>query len=96
MGESRVNSLIAAIGAKPCFGGLMDGVERGDFDEDIGSRGKLAVDELEIAERSEKGSAARSFFLPSLAGREAESGKKAAPAGRKPRRCRRAAGMRCP
>ena len=51
------NSLIAAIVAKPCFSGLMNRVKRGDFDEDIRSRGKLAVDELEIAERREKGSA---------------------------------------
>ena len=56
----------------------MDGVEGGDFDEEIGGGGEPAVDKLEIAERSEEGCAARILFLPSFAGGKAERGKEAA------------------
>ena len=58
----------------------MDGVERGDLDEDIGCGGKLSVDKLQIAERSEKRCAAGSLLLPAFAGRKAQRGKK----GRQP------------
>ncbi len=62
---------LTAIRAEPDFGGLVDGVEGGDFDQNIGGGWKLAVDELDIAEGSEERCAARSVFLPSLAGGKA-------------------------
>ena len=77
MGERRATRGIAALRAQPGFSHLVDGVERSDFDEQIGRGWESAVDEFEIAERSQKRCAAASFLLPSLAGGKAERGKEA-------------------
>ena len=89
MGERRATACVAGLRAKPRFRGLMNGIKRGDFDQDIGGRRKLAIDKFEIAQRGQKSGAStrrgpqRQVFvvgvavllLPSLAQSEAQSGK---------------------
>ena len=77
-GREARDGAIAALRAEPGCGGLMHGVERRDFDQDIGGGRELAIDKFEVAERGQKrGAAELLFFLPSFAGRKAERGKEA-------------------
>src|SRR5208337_4472672 len=77
--EQRVAGLVwSCMGAQPSFSHLVNGIERCDLDEEIGGRGKAAIDEFQIAERGHERCAARTLFLPSLAGGKAESPEKAA------------------
>ena len=77
----------ASLRAQPGFGRLMNGVERRNFDKDVGGGRELAIDKFEIPERSQERCAPRSLFLPPFAGRESQRGKKA---GQPVVRCRAA------
>ena len=63
------------LAAQPRLGSLINGIESGDFDHQVGGRGKLAFDKLQIAQRSQKRSATATAFLPALAGSKTQSGK---------------------
>ena len=66
------------MSAEPCFDGLMNGVKRSDFDENIRCRWNRTVDEFEPAKWNKKQCATRSIFLPALAGRKAQRSEKLA------------------
>ncbi len=68
---------VSALCAQPRFGSLMHGIERGHLHENIGGRRKLAVDKLEIAERSQERRASTPFLVPAFARSKSQRGKKA-------------------
>ena len=95
-GRKAGDGRFSALRAEPRFGSLVDGIERGDFDEDVGGGGKLAVDKFEIAERCEKGRAATGL-PPAIPCRARSPGQQRSwPAGHRPLRCRRDEERRCP
>ena len=67
MGDRRATAASPPLRAQPGFRGLMDGIKRSHFHQNIGGGGKLAVDEFKIAERRKKRGAATGLLLPSLA-----------------------------
>jgi len=68
---------VAALGTQPGGCGLIDSVESGDFNEDVGGGRHFAVDKFEIAERGEKRSSAAVFFSPACARGKSERRKEA-------------------
>ena len=66
-GGEAGNGCIAAFGAQPALGSLIDGIERGHFHQQIGCRREFAVDNLKVAQRRQERCAVTVLFIPSPA-----------------------------